>query len=98
MADKGIKVRNSLPAESGDDRTLRELIRKPHNLDEVKSVLNELQKGYLGHENMEIDSFFMVGVVGYNPQTGEFLKGASNVADQSIQLPVTCAHCADDGE
>ncbi len=86
MADKGIKVRNSLPAESGDDKTLRELIRKPHNLEEIQLALEELQKGYLRHENIDIDSFFMVGVVGYDPRTVKFLKESKGSIQRTFDL------------
>ncbi len=88
MADHGIKVRNSLPAESGDETTLRELIRKPHNLEEVQAVLNELKEGYLGHENMEIDAFFMVGVVGYDDkkETTPSIQRTFDLADQVSDL------------
>ncbi len=88
MADQGIKVRNSLPAESGDETTLRELIRKPHNLREVQAVLNELKEGYLSHENMDIDAFFMVGVVGYDNQkeTIASIQRTFDLADQVSDL------------
>jgi radical SAM superfamily enzyme YgiQ (UPF0313 family) len=86
MADRGIKVRNSLPAESGDDATLKELIRKPHDLDDIRAVLRELRRGYLGHENIDIDSFFMVGVVGYDPGTGEFLRESRGSVQRTLDL------------
>ncbi len=88
MADNGIRVRNSLPAESGDDRTLKELIRKPHNLDEVQVVLEELRDGYLGHPNIDIDAFFMVGVVGYDDkrETEESIQKTFDLADRVSDL------------
>jgi len=88
MADNGIKVRNSLPAESGDDRTLKELIRKPHNLDEVQAVLEELSDGYLRHPNIDIDAFFMVGVVGYDDkkETEESIQKTFDLADRVSDL------------
>jgi hypothetical protein len=63
LADAGLKVRNSLPIESGDDDTLRRIIRKPHTLEHVNRVLSELTDGYIGHPNLDIDAFFMAGVV-----------------------------------
>ncbi|MBU3940844.1 MAG: B12-binding domain-containing radical SAM protein [Nanoarchaeota archaeon] len=84
MADLGIKVRNSLPIESGDDGTLRDLIRKPHDLDMVQTVLDELKKGYLYHENIDIDTFFMVGVVGYD--SGEFLRETEGSIQRTFDL------------
>jgi radical SAM superfamily enzyme YgiQ (UPF0313 family) len=86
MADKGVKIRNSLPAESGDDETLKRLIKKPHNLEEIKLVLNELKDGYLKHENIDIDSFFMVGVVGYHSKTRRFLRESSASIQRTFDL------------
>ena len=86
MADKGVKIRNSLPAESGDDRTLKELIRKPHDLNEVQMVLEELGNGHLGHENIDIDAFFMVGVVGYDPRTGKYLREPEESIQRTFDL------------
>lgn len=90
MAEKGIKVRNSLPIESGDDRTLKELIRKPHDLDDVQAVLKELRAGYLGHPNIEIDTFFMVGVVGYDnkKETKESIQNTFDLADRVSDLGI----------
>lgn len=67
MADGGMKVRNSVPIECGDDYTLNKIIHKPHTLETVTSVLGEIGSGgYLGHPNIELDAFFMVGIVGYS--------------------------------
>lgn len=90
MADHGIKIRNSLPIESGDDKTLKALICKPHNLNDVQAVLEELKNGYLHHPNIDIDAFFMVGVVGYDSkkETEESIKKTFNCADWVSDLGV----------
>ncbi|MBU0760059.1 MAG: hypothetical protein KJ858_00040, partial [Nanoarchaeota archaeon] len=73
MADSGIKVRSSLPFECGNDHTLRDLIRKPHSLGNIKAVLSEVcTGGYLSHPNIELDAFFMAGIVDH--QDGRFIS------------------------
>jgi len=98
MADSGMKVRNSLPIECGDDYTLKRIIHKPHNLETIDSVLNEIRSGeYLGHLNIEIDAFFMVGIVGYDngkpvPESYESIEKtftlAREVAESGILVNV----------
>jgi radical SAM superfamily enzyme YgiQ (UPF0313 family) len=84
MADKGIKIRNSIPAESGSNETLKNIIRKPHSTEEVELVIKELEKEYLDHENIEIDTFFIAGLVGYDK--GEFIREPLSSVEKTFEL------------
>ena len=94
MADDGIKVRNSLPIECGDDYTLRKIIHKPHTLDMVHSVLHELTSGgYLKHPSIELDAFFMVGIGGYDgkkavPESYESIEKTFALAREAAELGI----------
>lgn len=94
MADTGMKVRNSLPIECGDDYTLKRIIHKPHTLETITSVLSEIRSGgYLGHPNIELDAFFMVGIVGYSerkliPESYESIEKTFAMARAAAELGI----------
>jgi radical SAM superfamily enzyme YgiQ (UPF0313 family) len=90
LADAGIKVRNSLPIESGDDDTLRRIIQKPHTLQHVYRVLHELENGYIDHPNLDIDAFFMAGVVTIDSTTMTAIKETRSSIDKTIALASFC--------
>ncbi|MBU0977416.1 MAG: cobalamin-dependent protein [Nanoarchaeota archaeon] len=85
LADSGIKVRSSLPFECGNDDTLKNLIGKPHNLSNINAVINEVcGGGYLGHPNIELDAFFMAGIVGY--KKGKFTSETRESIEDTFSL------------
>jgi len=84
MADRGMKIRSSLPIECSNGDTLRKIIRKPHTPDDVVNVLEELKKRYLHHPNIELDAFFMVGIVGY--QNGKFISEPMDSIHQTLEM------------
>lgn len=98
LADRGMKIRTSLPFECGDNETLKELIHKPHDLNTIETVLGELKRGsYLTNPNIELDAFFMVGIVGFNgnaflSETNQSIQRtfdlARRVAEQRILVNV----------
>lgn len=90
LADAGIKVRNSLPIESGDSHTLRKIIRKPHTLEHVHAVLRELKNGYMEHPNFDVDAFFMVGVVAVDPRTRRSTPEPASSVERTIELGRRC--------
>ncbi|MEA2885055.1 MAG: anaerobic magnesium-protoporphyrin monomethyl ester cyclase [Bradyrhizobium sp.] len=90
LADAGLKVRNSLPIESGDDDTLRRIIRKPHTLGHVNRVLGELADGYIGHPNLDIDAFFMVGVVAVDAATKAPIRETLPSIERTVELARRC--------
>ena len=90
LADAGLKVRNSLPIESGDDDTLRRIIRKPHTLEHVDRVLRELADGYIGHPNLDIDAFFMAGVVAVDPARKTPIRETLSSIERTIALGRRC--------
>lgn len=91
LADAGIRVRNSLPIESGDSDTLRRIIRKPHTLGHVESALRELSSGYIGNENLDIDVFFMAGVVAVDEATGSIIREPLSSIERTMSLGRRCA-------
>jgi hypothetical protein len=91
LADVGLKVRNSLPIESGDDRTLKHIIRKPHTLEHVELVLRELTNGYMNNENLDIDVFLMTGVVAINPKTKTPVPEPMDSIEHTMALGRRCA-------
>ncbi|MBU0648820.1 B12-binding domain-containing radical SAM protein [Patescibacteria group bacterium] len=86
LADAGLKIRSSLPAESGDDHTLRHIINKPHGVNDISQISRELMTGYLAHENIDLDVFFMIGAVGYNYRDGQFLREKKASMRKTLEL------------
>jgi len=86
LADYGIKIRNSIPAESADNHTLQHIIHKPHSVEDIDQLLKELKDRYLTHEHIDLDVFFMVGVVGYDHKRQEFVREHENSMKVTLEL------------
>ncbi|MFH1224596.1 MAG: radical SAM protein [Candidatus Diapherotrites archaeon] len=64
LAKEGILVRFAIPVESGSDDTLRNYIRKPHSVEMVVQLLEEMNNaGYLSLPNFQPEAFFVFGNV-----------------------------------
>lgn len=64
LAKNGKKIRISLPLESGNNNTLKKLIRKPHFAKMIKKLLKKIKKeDLIDNPHFVLEAFFMVGVV-----------------------------------
>lgn len=80
LTQEGTLVRFAIPVESGSDDTLRNYIRKPHSIEIVVQLLEEMKNyGYLHLPNFQPEAFFVFGSV----SEGGEIEPLENIAESS---------------